>query len=189
MLNLSRMSYASWYGSAQLASIPNNTIYTSVTQNGSNYTTNVNPVPEVVGRNLILSTMVDEATTTFFTASNVQPGLYKAGFYWQCGTGAADVWQPRDYFTFFVAAQDYINNPTNSNAGNFYKTRSSTACPFTEGIDPIGGANGSVSGQHIGYLNVSSIQTVNFCAYMEDFADNPTTHTVTMGDAWLQKIG
>lgn len=189
MPNLNRMSYASWYGSAQLATIPNNTIFTTVTQNGSNYTTNVNPIPEVISRQQVLSTMVDEVTTTFFTASNVQPGLYKAGMFWQVGTGAADVWQPRDYFQFFVAAQDYINTPTNSNAAALYKSRNSLACPFTEGIDPVGGANGSVAGQHIGYLNVSSIQNVNFCAYMEDFADNPTTHTVLMSDAWLQKIG
>ena len=183
------MSYASWYGSAQLNTIPNNNVYTSVTQNGSNYTTNVNPVPEVISRSGVLSTMVDEANTTFFTASNVQPGLYKAGMYWQVGTGAADVWQPRDYFNFFVAAQDYINTPTNSNAGQFYKTRNSVAVPYTEGADPIANPNGSVYGQHTGFLNVSSIQNVNFCAYMEDFADNPTTHSVYMTDAYLQKIG
>jgi hypothetical protein len=189
MPNLSRMSYASWFGSAQLATIPNNTVYTSVTQNGSNYTTNVNPVPEVISRNTVLSTMVDEANTTFFTASNVQPGLYRAGMFWTCGTGAADLWQPRDYVQFFVASQDYLNNPTNSNAANLYKTKNSVAVPFTEGADPIGGANGSVYGQHMGYLNISSIQNVNFCAYMEDFADNPTTHAVSIADPWLQKIG
>jgi hypothetical protein len=61
--------------------------------------------------------------------------------------------------------------------------------PFTEGFDPIGAANGSVNGQHSGYLNVSSIQNVNFVAYMEDFSDNPTTHSVFMADPWLQKIG
>ena len=187
--NLIRMSYASWYGSAQLNTIPNNSVYTNVTQNGSNYTTNVNPVPEVISRGVVLSTMVDEVTTTFFTAYNVQPGLYKAGIYWTCGTGAADVWQPKDYFTFFVAAQDYINNPTNSNAQQSYKTRNSVAVPYTEGADPVGGANGSVFGQHSGYLNISSIQNVNFCAYMEDFADNPTTHSVLIADPWLQKIG
>lgn len=184
------MSYASWLGSAQLATIPNNNVFTSVTQNGSNYTTNVNPVPEVISRNSVLSTMVDEAITTFFTASNVQPGLYKAGFYWQCGTGAADVWQARDYFQFFVASQDFINNPSNSNAVNLYKTRNSVAVPFTEGADPIGGVpNGSVFGQHTGFLNISSIQNVNFCAFMEDFSDNPTTHTVLIADPYLQKIG
>jgi len=134
--------------------------------------------------------MTDEAITTFFTASNVLPGLYKAGFWWTCGTGAADVWQPRDYFQFFVAAQDFINPPANSNAAALYKTRNSVAVPYTEGADPVGGvANGSVYGQHSGYLNVSSIQNVNFCAYMEDFADNPTTHTVQMSDPWIQKIG
>lgn len=183
------MSYASWYGSAQLNTIPNNTVYTSVTQNGSNYTTNVNPVPEVIARSGVLSTMVDEANTTFFTACNVQPGLYKVGMYWQVGTGAADVWQPRDYINFFVAAQDYLNTPTNSNAEEFYKTRNSVAVPYTEGVDPIGSPNGTVFGQHTGFLNVSSIQNINFCAYMEDFADNPTTHAVYMTDAYLQKIG
>lgn len=186
---LPRMSYASWLGSAQLATIPNNTVYTTVTQAGSTYTTSVNPVPVLISRNTVLSTMTDEAITTFFTASNVQPGLYKAGFWWTCGTGAADLWQARDFFQFFVAAQDFINNPTNSNALNLYKTKNSVAVPFTEGADPVGGANGSVYGQHIGYLNVSSIQNVNFCAYMEDFSDNPSTHSVTMGDPWLQKIG
>lgn len=182
------MSFASWNGNTN-QSIPSNTLITQVTQNGSNYTTTINAVPEVISRNLVLSTMVDEANTTFFTAPNVQPGLYKAGFWYQAGTGAADVWQPRDYFQFFVAAQDYINTPTNSNAANFYKTRNSVAVPFTEGADPVGGANGSVYGQHVGFLNVSSIQNVNFCAYMEDFADNPTTHSVAMTDPWLQKIG
>jgi hypothetical protein len=183
------MSYASWYGAAQQDSIPSNNVYTSVTQNGSNYTTNVNVVPEVVQRTQVLSTMVDEAVTTFCTLSNVQPGLYKAGMYWTCGTGAADVWQAGDYFNFFVAAQDYINNPTNSNAAGFYKTRNSVAVPFTMGADPVGGANGSVYGQHVGFLNVSSIQNVNWCAYMEDFADNPTTHSVLMTDFFIQKIG
>lgn len=183
------MSYASWYGSAQLNTIPNNNVFTSVVQNGSAYTTNVNVVPEVISRTPVLSTMVDEVTTTFFTASNVQPGFYKAGLYFQCGTGAADPWQSRDYLNFFVASQDYLNNPTNSNAASFYKTRTSTVTPFTMGFDPIAGANGSVNGQHIGFLNVSSVQNVNFCSYMEDFADNPTTHSVFMADPFLQKIG
>lgn len=183
------MSYSSWLGSAQLATIPNNTVYTNVFQNGSNYTTTINPVPEVISRGSVLSTMRDEVNTIFFTASNVQPGLYKAGFWWTCGTGAVDVWQPRDFFQFFVAAQDYINDSNDTNAQNFYKTKNSVAVPFTEGADPIGGANGSVFGQHFGYLNVSSIQNVNFCAYMEDFADNPTTHSVLMADPWLQKVG
>lgn len=182
------MSYASWNGNVS-QTIPNNTFITAVTQNGSNYTTTVNAVPTVISRNLVLSTMTDEANTIFFRASNVQPGLYKAGFWWQVGTGAADVWQARDYFQFFVAAQDYINTPADSNAANLYKTRNSVAVPFTEGADPVGGANGSVYGQHVGYLNVSSIQNVNFCAYMEDFSDNPTTHSVAMSDAWIQKIG
>lgn len=182
-------SYASWYGPAQLATIPNNSVYTTVTQNGSNYTTNVDVVPQVISRSVVLSTMVDEVRTVFFTAPDVPPGLYKAGMYWQCATGASDPWQARDYFQFFVAAQDFLNTPTNSNAGQFYKTRNSVAVPFTEGADPIGGANGSVYGQHIGYLNVSSIQTVNWCAYMEDSGDNPATHSVLMTDAWLQKIG
>jgi hypothetical protein len=181
------MSYVSWFGTPQ--TIANNTFLTTVTQNGSNYTTLVNSVPSVISRNIVLSTMVDEAVTTFFTASNVPPGLYKAGMWWSVGTGAADVWQARDYVQLFVAAQDFINTPTNSNAADRYKTRNSVAVPFTEGADPVGGANGSVYGQHIGYLNVSSIQNVNFCAYMEDFADNPTTHTVIMTDPWIQKIG
>lgn len=190
MRSSNRMSYSSWYANAQLATIPNNTIYTSVTQNGVNYTTSINPVPEVISRGTVLSTMTDEVITTFFTASNVTPGLYKAGFYWTCATGAVDVWQARDYFQFFVAAQDYINNPTNSNALTFYKTRNSVAVPFTEGADPVGGvANGSVFGQHFGYLNVSSIQNVNFVAFMEDFSDNPTTHSVAISDPWIQKIG
>lgn len=184
---LSRMSYASWYGTPQ--TIADNTFLTTVSQNGSNYTTLVNAVPSVVGRNLVLSTMVDEVNTIFFTASNVPPGLYKAGFWWQVGTGAADPWQPRDFFQFFVAAQDFINTPTNSNAAGFYKTRNSVAVPYTEGADPVGGSNGTVTGQHTGYLNVSSIQTVSFVAYMEDFSDNPVTHTVAMADAYLQKIG
>lgn len=182
-------AYASWFGTAQDSTIPNNTVFTNVTQNGSNYTTFVNAVPQVLSRGSVLSTMVDEANTTFFTASNVPPGLYQAGMWWTCGTGAADVWQPRDYFQFFVAAQDYLNTSNDSNAQTFYKTKNSVAVPYTEGADPIGGSNGSVYGQHIGFLNVSSIQNVNFCAYMEDFADNPTTHTVVMSDPWLQKIG
>lgn len=183
------MSYASWNGSAQLNTIPNNTVFTNVVQNGSTITTTINVVPEVITRGLRLSTMVDEAITTFATASNVQPGLYKAGMWWTCGTGAADLWSSRDYFQFFVAAQDYIKSPNDANASALYKTKNSVAVPFTEGADPVGGANGSVYGQHIGYLNVSSIQNVNFCAYMEDFADNPNTHTVAIGDTWLQKIG
>lgn len=182
-------SYSSWYGAAQMNTIPNNNVYTTITQNGSNYTTNVNPVPEVISRTSVLSTMVDEVNTTFFTASNVQPGLYKAGFWWQVGTGASDLWQPRDYFNFFVATQDYLNTPTNSNALAYYKTRTTSAVPFTEGIDPISGANGSVNGVHQGFLNVSSIQNVSFCAYMEDFGDNPNTHSVIMSDPFLQKIG
>ena len=181
------MSYASWYGVSQ--TIPNNATITTVFQNGSNYTTDVNLVPQVISRGLVLSTMTDEVNTLFFTASNVPPGLYKAGFWWQVGTGAADVWQPRDYVQFFVAAQDYINNPSNSNASGFYKTRNSVAVPYTEGADPVGGSNGSVYGQHSGYLNVSSIQNVSFCAYMEDFSDNPLTHAVAIADPWLQKIG
>jgi hypothetical protein len=182
------MAYSSWNGSAQLATIPNNTVFTTVYQNGSNYTTSINAVPEVITRSTVLSTMVDEVNTIFFTASNVQPGLYKAGFYWTCGTGAADVWQPRDYFQFYVCAQDYLNAPTNSNA-YLWKTRNSVAVPYTEGADPISGANGSVFGQHTGFLNVSSIQNVSFVAYMEDFSDNPSTHSVAMSDPWLQKIG
>jgi len=183
------MSYASWYGAAQNSAVPDNNVYTTVTQNGSNYTTNVNVVPEVISRTSVLSTMVDEVTTTFFSVSNVQPGLYKAGMYFQCGTGAADVWQARDYLNFFVASQDFLNNPNNSNAASRYKTRNSTVTPFTMGFDPIGGANGSVNGQHYGFLEISSPQTVNFCAYMEDFADNPTTHSVFMTDPFIQKIG
>lgn len=183
------MSYASWYGPAQLSSIPDNNVFTNVVQNGSNYTTNVNVVPEVISRNIVLSTMQDEAVTTFFTASNVPPGLYKAGMWCQVGTGAADVWQPRDYVSFFVATQDYINTPANSNALAYYKTRTTSTVPYTEGIDPVGGANGTVNTIHQGFLNVSSMQTVSFCAYMEDFADNPTTHSVSMGDPFLQKIG
>jgi len=182
-------SYASWYGSAQLNTIPNNNVFTNVTQNCSNYTTNVNPVPEVISRSIVLSTMVDEAVTTFFTASNVPPGLYKAGMYYNVGTGAVDVWQPRDYFNFFVATQDYLNNPTNSNAVNFYKTKTTNVVPYTMGVDPVGGANGSVLGMHQGFLNVSSIQNVSFCAYMEDFSDNPVSHTCALGDAFIQKIG
>jgi hypothetical protein len=183
------MSYASWYGTAQGSTIPNNTLFTNVTQNGSNYTTFINAVPQVISRNFVLSTMVDEANTTFFTASNVPPGLYQVGMWWQCATGASDPWQPRDYFQFFVAGQDYLNNPSDSNANTFYKSRVSVAVPYTEGADPIGASNGSVYGQHIGYVNISSIQNLNFCAYMEDFSDNPTTHSVLMTDPWLQKIG
>lgn len=181
------MSYANWYGVPQ--TIPSNSLLTTVTQNGNTYTTVVNAVPQVVSRSNVLSTMVDEANTTFFTVPNVQPGLYKAGFWWTCGTGAADLWQPRDYIQFFVAAQDFLNNTSNSNAQQLYKTKNSVAVPYTEGADPVGGANGSVYGQHFGYLNVSSIQNVNFCAYMEDFSDNPTTHTVIISDPWIQKIG
>jgi hypothetical protein len=181
------MSYASWFGVPQ--TIPNNSILTTVTQNGNTYTTTVNAVPQVISRGTVLSTMVDEVNTTFFTASSVQPGLYKAGFSWQVGTGAADLWQPRDYVSFFVAAQDYLNTPTNSNATAFYKTKNSVAVPYTEGADPIAGPNGTVYGQHVGYLNVSSIQNVNFVAYMEDYADNPTSHAVAMSDPWLQKVG
>lgn len=182
------MSYASWNGNTN-QSIPSNTLITQVTQNGSNYTTTINAVPEVISRSTVLSTMTDEVVTKFFTASNVQPGLYKAGFWWDVGTGAADLWQQRDYFQFFVAAQDYLNTPSDSNASALYKTKNSVAVPFTEGADPIGGANGSVYGQHSGYLNISSVQNVSFCAYMEDFSDNPTTHSVAMADPWLQKIG
>lgn len=183
------MSYASWYGSAQLATIPNNTLYTNVTQNGSNYTTSVNAIPTVISRGTVLSTMVDEVNTIFYTASNVEPGLYKAGFYWYVATGAADLWQARDFVNLFVASQDYISNTSNSNAATFYKTRNSVAVPFTEGADPVGGANGTVFGQHYGYLNISSVQNVHFCAYMEDFADNATTHAVAISDPWIQKIG
>lgn len=181
------MSYASWYGVPQ--TIANNTTITQVTQNGSNYTTDVNIVPQVISRTPVLSTMVDEVNTTFFTTSNVPPGLYKAGMWWQVGTGAVDVWQPRDYFQLFVCGQDYLNTPLNSNAQAFYKTRNSVAVPYTEGADPVGGSNGSVYGQHVGYFNISSMQTVNWVAYMEDFSDNPTTHSVAMSDPWLQKIG
>lgn len=181
------MSYASWYGVPQ--TIANNATITQVTQNGSNYTTNVNLVPQVLSRSPVLSTLVDEANTVFFTASNVPAGLYQAGMWWQAATGAADVWQPRDFLQFFVCAQDYLNTPTNSNAIALYKTRNSVAVPYTEGADPIGGSNGSVYGQHIGFLNVSSIQTVNWVCYMEDFADNPVTHSAVISDPWIQKIG
>jgi hypothetical protein len=133
--------------------------------------------------------MVDEVNTIFFTASNVPPGLYNAGLYFQCGTGSADPWQARDFVKFFVASQDYINDPTNSNAATFYKTRNSSVNPFAMGFDPIVAGGGSVNGQHSGYLNISSIQNVNFVAFMEDFADNPSTHSVFMADPWLQKIG
>lgn len=183
------MSYASWNGPGAIQTIPNNTTITNVNQNGSNYQTTVNLVPEVINRGILLSTMKDEAITTFFQASNVPPGLYKAGFWWQAGTGAADVWQARDYFSFFVSSDDFLKTPLNSNAGAFYKTRSTYAVPFTEGVDPLGAANGSVYGVHQGFLNISSIQKVNFCAFMEDFADNPNTHSVAMGDPFLQKIG
>jgi hypothetical protein len=183
------MSYASWNGPGAIQTIPNNTTITTVNQNGSNYQTTVNLVPEVIDRGFLLSTMKDEAVTTFFQASNVPPGLYKAGFWWQAGTGAADPWQARDYFSFFVASDDYLKTPLNSNAGAFYKTKSTYTVPFTEGIDPIGAANGSSYGIHQGFLNISSIQKVNFCAFMEDFADNPNTHSVAMGDPFLQKIG
>jgi hypothetical protein len=181
------MSYANWFGTTQ--SITDNTTLTTVTQNGSNYITTINVVPSVISRSSVLSTMVDEVNTIFFTASNVPPGLYKAGMYFQCGTGAADPWEARDYLNFFVASQDFINNPSNSNAASLYKTRNSTVTPFTMGFDPIGAANGSVNGQHTGFLTISSIQNVNFVAYMEDFADNPTTHSVFMSDPYLQKIG
>jgi hypothetical protein len=183
------MSFATWNGPGSIETIPNNTAFTTVNQNGQSYLTTINVVPEVISRQPVLSTMVDEVNTTFFTASNVPAGLYKAGMYFQCGTGAADPWQARDYFSFFVASQDYLNLPNDSNAASFYKTRNSTVTPFTEGFDPIAGANGSVNGQHTGFLTVSSIQNVNFCAYMEDFADNPTTHSVFMTDPYLQKIG
>lgn len=181
------MSYASWYGTPQ--PITDNTFITTVSQNGDTYTTTVNAVPSVISRGSVLSTMVDEVNTTFFTTANVTPGLYKAGCWFAVGTGAADVWQPRDYVSIFVASQDYLNNTANSNAVTLYKTRNSVAVPYTEGADPVGGSNGTVFGQHVGYLNISSIQTVNWCAYMEDFADNPTTHTVTIADPWIQKIG
>lgn len=181
------MSYANWYGSIQ--TIPTNSINTNVFQNGSNYTTTVNVVPQVISRTTVLSTMVDEATTTFFSTSNIDPGLYQVGFWWQCGTSAVDVWQPRDYFNFFVATDDFLRTPSNNNAATFYKSRNSYAVPYTEGVDPLGGANGSVFGQHIGYVNVSSIQKLNFCAFMEDFADNPTSHSVAIADPWIQKIG
>lgn len=183
------MSYANWNGPGSIQTIPNNTVFTSVNQNGSNYTTVINAVPTVLSRNPILSTMQDEKITTFFQASNVQPGLYKAGFYWELGTSSTDVWQARDFASFFVAANDYIKSPNDSNAFNFYKTRSTTAVPFTEGTDPIGGANGTVNGVHCGFLNVSSVQTVNYCAYLEDFADNASNHTVLMTDPYIQKIG
>lgn len=181
------MSYASWYGVPQ--TIANNATITQVTQNGSNYTTNVNLVPQVISRTSVLSTLTDEVNTIFFTASNVPSGLYQAGMWWQAATGAADVWQPRDFLQFFVCAQDFLNTPSNSNAVNFYKTRNSVAVPYTEGADPIGGSNGSVYGQHIGFLNVSSIQNVNWVCYMEDFADNPVTHSAIIADPWIQKIG
>lgn len=181
------MSYASWFGTPQ--TIPNNTLVTTVSQNGSNYTTSVNAVPSVIDRGAVLSTMADEAVTTFFSAKDVPPGLYKAGCWFEVATGAADVWQPRDYVNIFVAADDYINTPNNSNAAQFYKTRNTTVVPYTMGADPVGGSNGSVFLQHFGFLNVSSIQGVNWCAYMEDFADNPTTHAVAIADPFLQKIG
>lgn len=183
------MSYANWNGPGDIQTIPNNTTITTVTQNGSNYLTQVNVVPEVISRNLLLSTMKDEQVTTFFQASNVPPGLYKAGMWWTCGTGAADPWQARDYFQFFVASDDYLRSPNDSNAAAYYKTKNTYAVPFTEGVDPVGTSNGSVYGVHQGFLNISSIQKVNFCAYMEDFSDNPTTHSVALGDAFLQKIG
>lgn len=181
------MSYASWFGTPQ--TIATNSIITNVFQNGSNYTATVNVVPEVILRTPVLSTMVDEVVTTFYQTQSLEPGLYKAGFWFQCATGAADVWAPRDYFELFVASDDYIQTPNNTNAQQFYKTKSSYAVPYTEGVDPIGGANGSVYGQHTGYVNISSIQKLNFCAYMEDFNDNATTHAVRMSDPWIQKVG
>ena len=181
------MSYANWFGTPQ--TIPSNSILTTVTQNGSNYTTVINAVPNVISRTSVLSTMVDEAVTTFFKASNVEPGLYKTGFWWQVGTGAADVWQPRDYFNFYVASDDYLNNPTNSNAQQFYKTNTTSCVPYTEGIDPVGGSNGTVNGIHTGFLSLSSMQAISFVAYMEDFSDNPTTHSVLMANPYIQKIG
>ena len=187
MPNLSRMSYASWYGAPQ--PITDNTFLTTVTQEGKTYTTTVNAVPSVISRDIVLSTMVDEVNTSFFTVKDVPPGLYKAGCWFQVGTGAADVWQARDYVSIFVASQDFLNNPSNSNAINYYKTRNSVTVPFTEGADPVGGANGSVFGQHTGFLNLSSIQSVSWCAYMEDFNDAPLTHTVILADPFLQKIG
>ena len=182
------MSYASWFGVEQ--TIPNNSAITQVSQNGSNYTTTVNVVPQVLSRTSVLSTMVDEARTTFFTASNVSPGLYKAGLYYQIGTGAADVWQIGDYVSVYVAGQDYMNNPTNGNAQTFYRTRPTTVNPYY-GVSPTASnaPNGSLFGQHYGYLNISSIQNVNWVAFMEDFADNPATHAVVLADPWIQKIG
>jgi len=181
------MSYANWFGVPQ--TIPSNTLVTNVTQNGSNYVTSINAVPTVISRNGVLSTMKDEAITTFFTASNVPPGLYKVGFYWNVGTGAGDPWQAGDYYNFFVATKDYLNNTSNSNAQQLYKSRTTSCVPFTEGVDPVGSPNGSVTGIHQGFVTVSSIQNLSFCAYLEDFSDNPTTHTAFLADPFIQKIG
>jgi hypothetical protein len=183
------MSFASWNGPGSIETIPNNTAFTTVNQNGQSYLTTINVVPEVISRNFVLSTMVDEVITTFFTASNVPPGLYKAGMFYSVGTGTADPFQPRDYFDFFVASQDYLNLPNDSNASQFYRTRRSTVNPFAEGFDPIVTGAGTVNGQHTGFLNVSSIQNVSFCSFMEDFGDNPATHSVFIADPYLQKIG
>lgn len=183
------MSFASWNGPSVQQSLPNNTVFTTVTNNGSNYITNVNVVPQLISRNTVLSTMTDEVVTRFFTIGNVEPGTYKAGFSWQVGTGAADLWQPRDYFNMFVCGQDYFNDQINSNAAAYYKTNNTSVTPYTEGADPISGANGTVQGQHFGFFEVSSIQSVHFCSYMEDFSDNPTTHSVAITDPWIQKIG
>lgn len=183
------MSYASWFGPGSIETIPNNTTITTVTQNGSNYATSVNLVPEVISRQQVLSTMTDEAITTFFTASNVPPGLYYAGVGYNVGTSAVDVWQPRDFFQIFVASADFLKTPTNSNASLFYKTKNTLLAPYYSGADPVGGQNGSMQGQHAGFLNLSTMQAVSFCAYMEDFSDNPTAHSVTLYDPWIQKIG
>lgn len=183
------MSYASWFGPGAIDTIPNNTTITSVTQNGSNYTTSINVAPTVISRNSLLSTMVDEVTTTFFQTSNVQPGLYEAGFWYSVGTTASDVWTSNDYFSFFVASQDFINNPNDGNAQTYYKTRSTYVNPYFEGVSPTGGYNGTVQGTHRGFINVSSIQTVSYCAFMEDYADNASNHSVVMADPYIRKIG
>lgn len=184
------MSYANWFGTAG-GEIANNTALTTVTQNGSTFTTTINVAPVMFDAGIVISTLKDEQKTTFYRLSNVPPGLYKGGFWWEVGTAATDTWQPKDYIQFSIVTT-YNTCNTNPNP-SLYAIGPVSANPFYQGIDSTGTSNnGSVVGSHEGTFYVASNQgpqNVDYYCVLEDFADNAFGHYGIMGKPWIMKIG
>ena len=102
--------YPNWLGSASLT-IPNNTVTTNVTNQGSNYTTVVNVVPQILLSNVSTTTLNTDNPSEILTFTTAASGWYKTEYQGVASHVAASNWNAMSQLQYFLK----VNNTVTSN--------------------------------------------------------------------------